>query len=198
MSYTTLPASRPAYSYDPVTRELLGTINVLLSPNDGTYPLPPSTVEFSPGGPAGLFQRYRLTAALDAWEAVPDYRYVMLYAKATAQPVANALILGQMLPDEVTTSRPVAFGSDEPLRNRWDEVAGTWRVIPDYSRVPLWEKATGMPIEPLDIGQSLPHELTPLPPPHGERSQWDEATAAWATDPRNSSSEVKFPSRPGA
>ncbi|WP_164273367.1 phage tail protein [Stenotrophomonas sp. B1-1] len=182
MSYKTLPASRPAYSYDPITRELLGTITVFLSPGDGTYPLPPSAVEFSPGEPTGLFQRHRLTAALDAWETVADYRHVMLYAKATALPIANTLSLGEALPDDVTTTQPIAFSPNDHCRNQWDEAAGAWRSVPDYSATPLWEKATAMQVDSLPVGRSLPPELTTMAPPRGNpaRIQWNELVGGWS------------------
>ncbi|MGH8386226.1 MAG: hypothetical protein ACRESJ_12130 [Pseudomonas sp.] len=193
MSYASLPASRPAYSYDPQTRELLGMITVFLSPDDGSYQLPPSVVEFSPGEEAGLYRRHRLTKALDAWEPVPDYRYFMLYVKATALPTANTLALGDALPDDLTTSQPVAFGSNEPLRNQWDGVVGTWRVIPDYSDVPLWEKATALRTQPLSVGEPLPCELTPLCPPFGPLSQWDSDKQAWAGTPIEVAADIESP-----
>jgi len=182
MSYKTLPESRPAYSYDPVTRELLATNTTFLTASGAAYQQLPFTVEFSPGDPAGLFRRHRLTAALDAWETVADYRYVMLYAKATALPVANMLELGEALPDDVTTTQPIAFGPDDHCRNQWDDVVKTWRAVPDYSATPLWEKATAMLVDSLPLGQSLPPELTTMAPPRGnpDSVQWDESIGGWS------------------
>lgn len=187
MTYKTLPASRPAYSYDPVTRELLGTITVFLSPMDGTYPLPPATVDFAPGNEAGLFKRHRLTVSLDAWEMIADYRGVMLYDKATARPVPNTLTLGDSLPDKVTTSQPIAFTAIDYKRNEWDETASTWRAIPDYSAHALWEKATALPVEPLPVGEPLPIELTTMAPPPGRSQQvkWDSETQQWTNDTKS-------------
>lgn len=182
MTYRKLPTSRPAYSYDPATRELIGTIEVFLSPMEGTYPLPPSTMDFAPEGSAALFQRFRLTESLDAWEIVPDYRNVMLYAKDTARPVPNVLGLGDRLPDGVTTSQPIAFTVTDYKRNQWDEAANCWRAVHDYSQHALWEKATAMPVDPLPVGDPLPPELTTVAPPRGShlKATWDEDARRWA------------------
>ncbi|MGH8040388.1 MAG: phage tail protein [Stenotrophomonas sp.] len=181
MSFTSLPDSRPAFSYDPVTRELLGNITVFLSPADGTYPLPPSAVEFSPGDSAGLFRRHRLTIALDAWETVADFRHVMLYAKATAEPVANTLSLGEALSDDLTTTQPIVFGPDDHCRNQWDDAAKAWRAIPDFSLIPLWDKSTAVLVDSLPVGQPLPFELTTIAPPRGNAdvARWDELIGGW-------------------
>lgn len=182
---TQLPESKFAYAFDPHTREFNGPVKVYLSSQDGTYSLPENTVECVPGDDAGLFKTFRLLPSMEGWEPVPDYRRVMLYDTATAQPVPNRLALGEELPDTVTTTQPIAFSPFDYKRNQWDANARTWRAIPDYAGHPLWDKGTGERAVPLLPGQPLPITLTTVAPPSGSEGsvRWDAPTKQWVALP---------------
>lgn len=169
------------HSFDEATGQYLMPVRVYPE-SDGSCPLPHNAVNFPPAEPIGPQQTWRINDARSAWEVVDDFRGVMLYAKATGLPVPNVMALGNALSDDLTTSRPVAIGSNEPLCNQWDASIGAWRLVPDYSRTPLWEKATALPANPLPVGLALPLELTTLPPSHGARSRWDAHEQAWTLE----------------
>jgi hypothetical protein len=177
-----LPTAKLAYSFDEVTREFLGTVEVFLSPLEGTYYLPRNVVEVAPPSDVGAHARARLNGDSTAWDVVPDYRRVMLWDTATCRPVPNTLALGDALPEGVTADAPPILSSDTPLRNVWDSDARAWRQQPDYSRAPVWSKATAQRATNPPPGEPLPDALTAIAPPHAGAHQaprWNAQHAAW-------------------
>ena len=162
---TPLPASKDAYSFDDTTREYLGIVEVFLSPLEATYFLPRNVVAIAPPTNLGTHERARLNADGTAWEVVPEFRRVMLWDTATCTPIANTLALGDALPAGVTAEPPPVLRSDAPLTNVWDDAAGVWRQLPDYSRIPVWSKATAQRAAPPAPRKPLPDTLTTIPPP---------------------------------
>jgi len=177
-----LPESRDAFSFCEGTRELLGTVQVFLSPIEGEYFLPSNVVIVAPSGDLGPNQAFRLNASGDAWDVVADYRRVMLYDIATARVVPNMLAFGDALPVGVTAVPPPIHSEQAPLRNVWDANAGAWREEPDYSRFVAFDKATGAAAPRLAPGEALPASLTLLqPPPVADHKTplWHEVSASW-------------------
>lgn len=179
-----LPASKPAYSYDATTRELLGTVDVFLSPLEGTYFLPRNVVAFAPPATVGAYQCARLNDEGTAWEIVPDFRRVMLWDTATCNPVPNTLTLGDTLPNGITAEAPPVFSAQEPLANMWDADARTWRQVPDYSRTPVWSKATAQRAPNPAPGEPLPDTVTTRMPPRAavhRTPRWNASLEDWET-----------------
>jgi hypothetical protein len=177
-----LPHATHAYSFDDTTRELLGTVEVFLSPLEGTYYLPRNVVAIAPPIDVGAHARARLHEDGAAWEIVPDFRRVMLWETATCRPVPNTLALGDVLPEGVTADAPPILSSDAPLMNVWDHNARAWRQEPDYSRTPVWFKATAQRAANPPPGEPLPDALTVIAPPHADAHQapcWNAQHAAW-------------------
>lgn len=177
-----LPASKHAYSFDDVTRELLGTVEVFLSPLEGTYFLPRNVVDIAPPVITEPHRRARLNDEGTAWEIVPDFRRVMLWDTTTTLPVANTLALGDTLPDGITADAPPIVSAQEPLTNVWDREAQAWCQVPDYSRTPVWDKATARRVPSPAPGEPLLDALTILAPPHVDVHQaprWNAALDQW-------------------
>lgn len=182
---TTSPPSKTAYSFDPTTRHYLGPVKVYLSP-DGRFYLPDNVTETEPPADLGRFEVACLNAKGDAWEIRPSYRGAMLYDVITARPVPNTLGVGESLPEGVTAEPPPVFSDHMPLRNVWDRASHAWRQEPDYSRFPVFYKATGEHAPMVPSGQPLPDTLTTVPPPpFGEHQarRWDESTQDWRLIP---------------
>lgn len=184
-----LPASKDAYSFDDTTREYLGIVEVFLSPLEATYFLPRNVVALAPPTALGPHERARLNADGTAWEIVPDFRRVMLWDTATGTPIANTLSLGEALPPGVTAEPPPVLRSDMPLTNVWDDESDAWRQLPDYSRTPVWSKATGQRAVSPAPREPLPDTLTTRPPPVAsthQALQWNALHDVWelATDYR--------------
>lgn len=177
-----LPPSKDAYSFDESTREYLGRVEVFLSPLEGTYYLPRNVVDIAPPANVGTNACARLNADGSAWEVVPDFRRGMLWETATCRPIPNTLALGDVLPDGLTTEAPPIVSSDSPLMNVWDNDARAWRQRPDYSRTPVWSKATAeRAANPLP-GEPLPDALTVIAPPLASTHQaprWNAQRATW-------------------
>jgi|GEM_PF-1008626 len=178
-----LPASTYAYSFDTITREYLCAVLVYLSPAEGTYHLPPNVVEAKPPAEMGPREAARLNAIGDAWDIVPNYRGVMLWDIATGRPIPNTLQLGELPAAGVTAEPPPVFSDAQPLRNVWNPTAHAWQQEPDYSRFPVWWKATGDLAPRVPSGRDLPDTLTtqcpPTPGTH-QAVQWNDAHATWA------------------
>lgn len=177
-----LPASKHAYSFDDLTRELLGPVEVFLSPLEGTYFLPRNVVDIAPPVITEPHRRARLNDEGTAWEIVPDFRRVMLWDTATALPVANTLALGDTLPAGITAEAPPVVGAQAPLTNVWDREAQAWRQVPDYSRTPVWDKVSAQRVPSPAPGEPLPDTVTTLAPPHGDVHQaprWNTARDQW-------------------
>lgn len=177
-----LPASTYAYSFDTTTREYLCAVLVYLSPTEGTYHLPPNVVEAKPPTEMGPHQAARLNATGEAWEIVPNYRGLMLWDIATGRPVPNTLQLGETPPSGVTADPPPVFSDAQPLRNVWNPTARAWQQEPDYSRFPVWWRATGELAPRMPSGHELPDTLTtqgpPTPGAH-QAVQWNDEHATW-------------------
>jgi len=177
-----LPTAKHAYSFDEATRELLGPVEVFLSPLEGTYYLPRNVVAIAPPSIVDPHRRARLNDDGTAWDIVPDFRRVMLWDTATGLPVANALALGDTLPDSVTADAPPVFSAHEPLQNVWDRAALAWRQVPDYSRTPVWDKSTAQRVPSPAPGEPLPDTVTILAPPRLDVHQaprWNAALDQW-------------------
>lgn len=178
-----LPLSKDAYSFDRNTREFLCIVLVYLSPEEGTYHLPPNVVEFAPPTGLGPREAVRLNANGDAWEIVPNFRSVMLWDITTCRPVPNMLQLGEAPASGTTAEPPPLFSDAEPVRNVWNTKARAWQQEPDYSRFTVWWKATGEPAPKMPSGQALPDTLTTqCPPVPGPRQalRWNEEHSTWA------------------
>lgn len=180
-----LPTSRKAYIYCSRTGEFLTVTAAPLVPYTGTYSVPPNATLVEPEDVALVpFKCACFDVESSQWHVVDDFRAVMLYAKSTAQPVANRLSLGQPLPADVTTMAPVPLDQVSYRRNVWDDGQGTWRVVPDYEGVGLWNKADASPAAPLTSGIELPGHLTVVPPSTAARPiQFDEETQRWELMP---------------
>ena len=178
----TLPASKHAYSFDDVTRELLGHVEVFLSPLEGEYFLPRNVVDIAPPANIDTHQYARLNQAATAWDVVHDYRRVMLWDTTTARPVPNTLALGDALPEGMTAEAPPVFSDHEPLLNLWDPTEQAWRQAPDYSRTPVWSKATALRAPSPAPGEALPDSLTTRMPPRADVHQaprWNTQQDDW-------------------
>lgn len=181
-----LPMAKDGYSFDRVTRELLGTVRVFLAPIEGVYFLPENVVEVAPTAVPGPNQKHRLNAAGDAWEVVADFRRVMLWDTATVRPVLNTLQLGELPPVGVTAVQPAMYDERMPLRNVWGAKAKAWREDPDFSRFAIYDKATGAHAPMLAPGVALPETMTTLSPPMpGDHTgpRWNEVSGAWELVP---------------
>lgn len=169
-----------AHSFDPVTREYVLPIKVY-SDDHGNWQLPDNTVLAAPKRDAGPLEALRLSASGSAWQVVHDYRRCRLWTKATAKPLSNSLALGELPPKEATHLPPIPVEFGAPQRNVWDAKAGAWCLVPDFSSVPLYDKASGMPAAPLSPGTALPDTLTTIAPPDPASGAWtfDSATVRW-------------------
>lgn len=179
---TSLPVSKAAYSFDDTTREYLGIVEVFLSPLEATYFLPRNVVAIAPPTALGTHECARLNVDGTAWEVVPDFRRVMLWDTATCTPIANTLALGDALPAGVTAEPPPVLRSDAPLTNVWDDNAQAWRQRPDYSRTPVWSKATAQRVASPAPHEPLPDTLTTLAPPSAgahQAPQWNALHDGW-------------------
>jgi hypothetical protein len=180
-----LPPTKRAFTFCTKTREYLGELEAYLSPLESIYPLPSNAVFVQPGADPGPQKARRLTQDGSAWEVVDDFRYIMLWDKATARPVPNTLTLGEALPVSVTHLAPPTYDAQDCKCSIWDIETNAWIAVPDYSRCPLWVKATAQRAAPLPAGVALPDTLTTLQPPTGEhiRVTWNTAAESWGTQP---------------
>lgn len=179
----TLPLSKDAYSFDLTTREYLCTVKVYLSPEERTYHLPANVVAFAPPANLGPREAARLNATGDAWEIVPHFRGAMLWDVATGRPVPNTLSLGDTPADGITAEPPPVFSDAQPVRNVWNTNARAWQQEPDYSRFPVWWKASGALAPSVPSGRPLPGDLTTLRPPvpgAHQALQWNDEHGTWA------------------
>jgi hypothetical protein len=176
-----LPPTKRAYTFCTKTREYLGELDAYLSPLEGTYPLPSNAVFVEPGPDPGPRKTRRLSLDGTRWDVVDDFRYIMLWDTATAQPIPNALALGETPPAGTTHLAPPRFEANDYQCATWGAEANAWVAAPDYSRCPLWVKATAGRATPLPAGINLPETLTTLAPPLSEhlRAVWNEATSSW-------------------
>jgi hypothetical protein len=177
-----LPASKEAYSFDDTTREYLGVVEVFLSPLEGTYYLPLNVVDVAPPTHLAANKRARLNADGTAWEVVPDFRRCMLWDTTTCAPIPNTLVLGEVPAPGVTAESPPVLSSDTPLMNTWDHDAQAWRQRPDYSRTPVWSKATGQRATSPAPEDALSDALTVIAPPTVRRYQaprWNAQHDGW-------------------
>lgn len=177
-----LPASKDAYSFDDTTREYLGRVEVFLSPLEATYYLPRNVVALTPPSDLGVRERARLHADGTAWEVVPDFRRCMLWDTSTGTPIPNTLVLGEVPPPGATAEAPPVWSHDTPLTNVWDDDAHAWRQLPDYSRTPVWSKATGQRAASPAPREPLPSTLTTIAPPvvgAHQAPQWNALHDGW-------------------
>lgn len=176
-----LPPTKRAFTFCTKTREYLGELDVYLSPLEGTYPLPSNAVLVEPGPEPGPLKARRLLPDGSAWEVVDDFRYMMLWDTSSARPVPNALTLGEVPQVGMTHIPPPSYDPQACKLVTWDDQLRTWISVPDYSRCPLWVKASAERATPLPPKIELPDTLTTLPPPVGDHAQanWDEATNRW-------------------
>jgi hypothetical protein len=180
-----LPPTKRAFTFCTKTREYLGELDAYLSPLEGTYPLPSNAVFVEPGLDPGPCKTRRLTQDGNAWEVVDDFRYIMLWDTSTAHPVPNVLALGEAPAANVTHLAPPTYDVQDCKCSVWDTETNAWIAVPDYSRCPLWVKATAQRAAPLPAGVALPDTLTALQPPTGEhiRAIWDTSADSWDTQP---------------
>jgi hypothetical protein len=159
-----LPATKRAYTYCTGTRELIGTVDALLSPLEGIYPLPFNATFADPGEDPGPQKTRRLLPDGSAWEVVDDFRFVCLWNTATLAVVPNFVALGDKLPDGVTNKAPTLYGQLDHTANEWDASANDWRAVPDYRGHSYW-LADGSFHTIDDIGVSPPADALDSPPP---------------------------------
>jgi hypothetical protein len=181
-----LPAFKDAYSFDPITRECLGVVRVYLAAHEGRYYLPDNVVELAPPTDLGPRQAARLNAQGNAWDVVANVRGVMLWDTTTGRPVRNDLSLGEQPPAGVTAVPPPILSDAEPQRVVWNAKAQAWLQEPDYSRFPVWWKASAQPAPRVPSGQPLPETLTTLSPPAFAAHQapvWSEEQGTWTLLP---------------
>lgn len=178
------PHETYGHSFDEFTRLYLLPVRIFPEA-DGSCPLPENTVDFPPTQKAGPSQMWRINEARSAWELIADHRGAMLWDKHSGAAVLNQLEAGDPLPDDVTNIRPNALPPEEPLMNRWSELDGAWHLVPDYSRMPVWDKATGAVLPMLSPGEPLPATATALPPPRqgGGPWQYNDVLNAWEPVP---------------
>lgn len=177
-----LPASKDAYSFDATTREYLGRVEVFLSPLEATYYLPRNVVEVAPPTDLSVHERARLNADGTAWEVVPDFRRCMLWETTTCTPIPNTLVLGELPPPGATAEAPPVLSHDTPLTNVWDSDKQAWHQLPDYSRTPVWSKATGQRAASPAPRDPLPDTLTVITPPKvdaHQAPQWNAQHEGW-------------------
>lgn len=183
---TSLPASKDAYSFDDMTREYLGRVEVFLSPLEMTYYFPRNVVDVAPPADLGVHERARLSEDGTAWDVVPDFRRCMLWDTSTCTPIPNTLVLGEMPPHGTTAEAPPILSHDTPLTNVWDSDTRAWRQLPDYSRTPVWSKATGQHVASPPPRETLPDTLTVIATPKvGEHQapQWNAQHDGWDVVP---------------
>ena len=180
-----LPPTKQAYTFCTKTREYLGELEAYLSPLEGTYPLPNNATFVEPGPNPGPLKARRLMQDGSAWEVVDDFRYIMLWDTSTAQPMPNALALGEAPPVDVTHLAPPTFEAKDCKCAAWDTDKHAWIAAPDYSRNVLWTKASAERVPPLTPGTMLPDTLTTQQPPRGDhiRAVWNEASDGWDAVP---------------
>lgn len=180
-----LPPTKRAFTFCIKTREYLGELEAYLSPLEGAYPLPSNAVFVEPGPEPGPLKTRRLLPDGSAWEVVDDFRYIMLWDTLTALPVPNRLMLGETSSAGVTHLAPPIYDPQECKCAVWDKHLSAWTAAPDYSRCPLWIKATAEHALPLSPGLELPATLTTLPPPTNALGTptWNAATGAWESAP---------------
>jgi hypothetical protein len=198
-----LPAFKDAYSFDDTTREVLGCVQVFLSPLEAIYYLPHNVVEIAPPDHLAVHERARLNADGNAWDVIPDYRRCMLWDTHTCTPIPNTLTLGDDLPVGITAQAPPVLSHDTPLTNVWDDAARAWRQLPDYSRTPVWSKDTGLRAASPTPRDVLPDALTVIAPPligdhqavqwNAQHESWDVITEPSLTPPTDA---LAMPSTP--
>lgn len=152
---------------------------------DGSCPLPDNTVDFPPMDSAGARQAWRINADRTAWETVADFRGVMLWDKATGLAAPNMLALGDLPSPSLTAQAPLAIAAGQPAANRWNVALETWELVPDFSQTAIWEKATGLNLPPLAVGEPLPATATDLAPPRDSTGPWrySDAQSRWESMP---------------
>lgn len=185
MHDTNLPLTKRAYIFCTKTREYLGELDAYLSPLEGTYPLPSNVVFVEPGPDPGPRKARRLKQDGSAWEVIDDFRYIMLWDTSTAQPVSNALALGETPPAGTTHLPPPTFEVRDHKCAAWDTDLHAWIAAPDYSRSVLWTKASAQRALPLAPGSALPDTLTTQQPPRGDHicAVWNAARDDWDAVP---------------
>ena len=176
------------YAYDAETGEYLGVAPGYLDPLESTqenpvYNTPAFAVAVSPVGELQKNRSYRINAARDGWDIVPDYRHVRVWTIGT-RTLAPPLAYGDALPDALTTAEPPTPSEFETVE--WDAKARVWIIVPDYTGVMLRSKSTGDVARPLSRGQALPEDLTAVPwPPLNakETALWVDNDSAWRVIP---------------
>lgn len=164
------------HSFDEVTGLYLLPVRIYPEA-DGSCPLPDNTVDFPPMDNAGAQQAWRISADRTAWETVADFRGVMLWNKATGLAAPNMLALGDLPSPSFTAQAPLAIAAGQPAANRWNVALETWELVPDFSQTAIWEKATGLNLPPLSVGEPLPATATDLAPPRDSTGPWQYSDA---------------------
>jgi hypothetical protein len=180
----TEPHETYGHSFDEHTRLYLLPVRIFPEA-DGSCPLPLNTVDFPPFQKADQHQAWRINEKQTAWEIVDDYRGAMLWEKSTAMGAPNRLEINEQPSSGVTLLAPLAIEPGEPLTNRWDDELEQWQLVPDYSRVPVWEKATGAVLPMLLPGDPLPFSATDIPPPRDMAGpvRFDDSLGEWVLVP---------------
>lgn len=124
---------------------------------------------------------WRINAARDGWELVPDFRRAVVFDKATGLQVEPPPF-GVELPDGMTVEpRP----SLEPnTMAQWRD--GEWHVLPDFSAAMVYAKETGARVPGPPPGEPLPKEFTLKAPPGAEpdeAAQWSVELDDWSLVP---------------
>jgi hypothetical protein len=168
------------HSFDEVTGLYLFPIRIYPEA-DGSCPLPDNTVDFPPMDNAGARQAWRINADRTAWETVADFRGVMLWDKDTGLAAPNMFALGDLPSPSLTAQAPLAIAAGQPAANRWNVALETWELVPDFSQTAIWEKATGLNLPPLPVGEPLPATATDLAPPRDSTGPWQysDAQSRW-------------------
>lgn len=182
------------HSYDEITGIYLLPVRVFPEA-DGRIPLPDNTVDFPPAQKLARNQVWRINELHTEWDVVPDYRGVMLWNKTSGQPAPNTLALGDYPPQAVTDLPPLTIAAGVPAANRWSNLLCAWELVPDYSQTAIWEKATGVNLPQLAVGEPLPATATALAPPRDASGPWrySDAQGAWETVPPE---EIPLPVQP--
>lgn len=126
---------------------------------------------------------FRWSETNSQWRVIPDFSQATLWRKDTAQ-VAPPIPCGEGLPAELTTVHPPTgtFKAHEAVW--WNEPAGHWQVVPDFSKVSTWFKADGsLNPDAVPFGAELSEDLTIVAPPPaaGVPVHWDNERGTWVS-----------------
>ncbi|MDN0075603.1 DUF4376 domain-containing protein [Crenobacter sp. SG2303] len=176
------------HRYDSVTGRYLGPVPAYLDPLESSdeqpvYAAPANAIAASPAGELAPCQSYRLNAAGDAWDVVPDYSQAEIWDTTTGLRCAPTAF-GESLPANLATDPPPATGEYQACE--WDTKKRRWRLVPDYSGAVLRSTETTALVPSPPRGLPLPAKVTAVPLPimaPKEAAQWDVVQEAWQIVP---------------